>query len=98
MAGNILWRWRLGQESASYAQYQDFGYATTGEFVASIIGIAGSLFSSCLGGERSQMSGWNDLGRTTTCIVVLAVLVGPMAWDETPESKGAPELLCHSLS
>ena len=35
------------------------------------------------------MGGWNDLRRTTTCIVALAVLVGPTAWGETPESKGS---------
>ena len=35
------------------------------------------------------MDGCSDLRRTTTCIVVLAVLVGPMAWGETPEAKGA---------
>ena len=51
MAGNILCKWRLGQEGTSHAQYPDFGYATTGGFVTSIIGVAGSLFSGYLGGE-----------------------------------------------
>jgi hypothetical protein len=49
MAGNILCKRWLGQEGTSHAQYPDFGYATTGGFVTSIIGVAGSLFSSYLG-------------------------------------------------
>jgi hypothetical protein len=38
------------------------------------------------------MGSWNDLRRTTTCILVLAVLVGPTAWGETPSSKGSASL------
>ena len=35
------------------------------------------------------MGGWSDLRRTAICIVVLAALVGPTAWGETPVSKGS---------
>jgi len=33
------------------------------------------------------MGGWSDLRRAAICIVVLAVLVGPTAWGETPTPK-----------
>jgi hypothetical protein len=35
------------------------------------------------------MDGWSNLRRTTTSIVVLAVLVGPTAWGGTLASKGS---------
>ena len=38
------------------------------------------------------MGSWNDLRRTTTCTIVLAVLAGPTAWGETPGSKGSASL------
>jgi hypothetical protein len=50
MAGSIVCKWRLGQEGTNHAQYPDFGHGTTSEFVTSIIGVAGSLSSSYLGG------------------------------------------------